>query len=77
MKKTFIYAKEKYWRTSFKRFVARKNNIILLDLNQNLMESLQKMAEVLRSGQKIIIFPEGTRSNTGEMKVFKQTFARF
>jgi long-chain acyl-CoA synthetase len=75
MKKTFIYAKEKHWRSPFRRFIARKNNVILLDINKNLMESLQKMAEILRSGKKLIIFPEGTRSKTGEMNVFKQTFA--
>ncbi|MBN1951702.1 MAG: AMP-binding protein [Bacteroidales bacterium] len=75
MKNTYIYAKEKHWRSPLRRYIARKNNVILLDINKNLMESLQKMAEVLRNGQKLIIFPEGTRSATGEMSVFKQTFA--
>ncbi|NBC82943.1 MAG: AMP-binding protein [Bacteroidetes bacterium] len=75
MRKTYFYAKEKHWRSSFRRFLARKNNVILMDLNKDLMQSLQKMAEILRKGKKIIIFPEGTRSKTGEMTAFKQTFA--
>lgn len=75
MRKTFIYAKEHHWQSSFKRFLARKNNVILMDINKDVKESLQKMAEVLRKGKKLIIFPEGTRSTDGEMNAFKQTFA--
>ena len=33
------------------------------------------MAEVLRAGKNIVIFPEGSRTNTGELGVFKKTFA--
>jgi long-chain acyl-CoA synthetase len=75
MRKTYFYAKEKYWRTGFKRFVARKNNVILMDISKDLKLSLQKMAEVLRKGKNIIIFPEGTRSGDGNVQQFKKTFA--
>ena len=33
------------------------------------------MAEVLKRGKNIIIFPEGTRSLNGEIGEFKKTFA--
>ena len=75
MRVTYFYAKEKHWRSAFKRFLARKNNVILMDINKDLKLSLQKMAEVLRKGRNLIIFPEGTRSSDGEMGNFKQTFA--
>jgi long-chain acyl-CoA synthetase len=75
MKNTFFYAKEKHWKSTFKRYLARKNNVILVDINKDLKQSIQKLAEVLRKGRKLIIFPEGTRSATGQMSSFKETFA--
>lgn len=75
MRHTFFYAKEKHWQTAFKRFLARKNNIILMDINRDLKLSLQKMAEILRAGKNIIIFPEGTRTGDGSLGRFKQAFA--
>jgi long-chain acyl-CoA synthetase len=46
-----------------------------MDLNRDLKESLQKLAEVLRKGKNIIIFPEGTRTRTGSLGEFKKSFA--
>ena len=75
MRVTYFYAKEKHWRSAFRRFLARKNNVILMDINKDLKLSLQKMAGVLREGRNLIIFPEGTRTSDGEIGNFKQTFA--
>ncbi len=75
MRSTYFYAKEKHWKTSFSKFLARKNNIILMDINQDVKLSIQKMAEVLKKGKNIVIFPEGTRSENGKLSSFKQTFA--
>ncbi len=72
---TFFFAKEKHWRTRFARFMAGKNNVIVMDINKNLKESLQQMSYVLRQGKNVIIFPEGTRSKSKELKQFKETFA--
>jgi long-chain acyl-CoA synthetase len=72
---TFFFAKEKHWRTRFARFKAGKNNVIVMDINRNLKESLQQMSYVLRQGKNVIIFPEGTRSRDAELKHFKETFA--
>jgi len=46
-----------------------------VDIQKDLKQSLQKMAEVLKSGKNIIIFPEGTRSFDGKIGDFKKTFA--
>ncbi len=75
MKVTYIYAKEKHWRRWWQRFLARKNNIILMDINKDLKLSIQKMAAVLEKGKNLIIFPEGTRSEDGSLGEFKKTFA--
>lgn len=74
-KNTFFFAKEKHWRSSFARFMARKNNVILMDINKNLRESLQQMSAVLENGKNVIIFPEGTRSKDTNLNPFKETFA--
>jgi long-chain acyl-CoA synthetase len=74
MKQTYFYAKEKHVKNKLLKFVAAKNNVIVMDLS-DLKTSLQKMAEVLKRGRNIIIFPEGTRTRTGKIGNFKKTFA--
>lgn len=74
-KDIFFFAKEKHWRTKFAQFFARKNNIILMDINKNVRQSLQEMCAVLKKGKNIVIFPEGTRSKDNKLKKFKETFA--
>ena len=72
---TFFFAKEKHWKTRFARFMAGKNNVLIMDINKNVKESLQQISQVLREGKNVIIFPEGTRSRNSEMKQFKNAFA--
>ncbi len=72
---TYFYAKKKHVNNWIARFMASKNNVIVMDIDKDLKESIQKLAEVLRSGKKIILFPEGTRTYTGELGDFKKTFA--
>jgi len=74
MKQTFFYAKEKHVKNKLLKFIAAKSNVIVMDLT-DLKTSLQKMAEVLKRGRNIIIFPEGTRTQNGEIGDFKKTFA--
>ncbi len=75
VRNTFFFAKDKHLRTKFAHFLAQRNNVILMDINKNVRESLQQMAAVLRQGKNIIIFPEGTRSKSGKMLAFKDSFA--
>ncbi|MFR9567094.1 MAG: AMP-binding protein, partial [Rikenellaceae bacterium] len=70
--KTLYFAKDKHFASPFKRFMARHNNIILMNINTNVKESMQQMYRVLGKGHNIVIFPEGTRSKSGEMKEFKE-----
>ncbi|MBU0473481.1 MAG: AMP-binding protein [Bacteroidetes bacterium] len=75
MKQTYFYAKKKHIGNKFINFLANKNNVIVVDINNDLKKSLQKMAAVLKSGKNMIIFPEGTRSVDGELGDYKKTFA--
>lgn len=74
MKKTYFYAKEKHIKQGWLKFIANKNNVIIMDLS-DLKSSIQKLASVLKKEKNIIIFPEGTRTRDGEIGSFKKTFA--
>lgn len=75
IRRTYFYAKAQHVKLPLLKFLANKNNIIVVDLNKNLKESIQKLAEVLRNQKNLIIFPEGTRSINGNLGQFKKTFA--
>lgn len=74
-KETYFYAKEKHVRNKLVRALADTNNVIVMDLNKDLKESLQKLAAVLKEKKNIIIFPEGTRTYSGTLGEFKKFFA--
>lgn len=75
MRTTYFYAKKKHVNNWFLRFWAQRNNVVVMDVNKDLKESIQKLAEILKMGRKVIIFPEGTRSKDGNLGEFKKTFA--
>jgi len=75
IKDTFFYAKKKHINSFVLRFIADHHNIIEMDMDKDLKESIQKLAEVLRKGKKIVLFPEGTRTHDGSLGEFKKTFA--
>jgi len=72
---TYFFAKDKNFKNTFTRFFANRSHVILMDINSDLQLSLKKISKVLKNGKKIVIFPEGTRTKTGELSSFKKTFA--
>ena len=74
IRNTYFYATEEHFNTAFKRSVAHGSNVILMQ-KSDLKSSIQYMAQALRAGKNLMIFPEGRRTNTGEMGDFKKTFA--
>jgi long-chain acyl-CoA synthetase len=74
-RKTYFYATEKHVRKNWVKKLADTNNVIVVDINKDLKGSIQKMAEVNRQGNNIIIFPEGARTRDGKLMEFKKTFA--
>ncbi len=75
-KRTYFFAKYKHFRSRWRMFMARRNNIILVDINRGLKNSLEKLGTVLKNGNNLIIFPEGTRTRDGHLQAFKKTFAQ-
>lgn len=73
LKNCYFYATEEHVRSRFRRYMACHNNIILME-RHNLKDSILKLAEVLKKGKSIVIFPEGTRTHNGKMNDFKKTF---
>lgn len=71
---TFFVAKEQHLRKPFLRFLASKHNVIALRMN-DLKNSILQLSEVLKRGDSLIIFPEGTRTETGMIGEFKRMFA--
>lgn len=75
LRETYSYAKNSHVKSRVRLFLARNTNVIVMDLTKDLKQSIQKMAEVVKLGRKILIFPEGTRTTTGDLGEFKKTYA--
>lgn len=74
-KNTVFYAKKKHLNNKFLQYIAKHNNIIIVDVENDLKTSIQKLAAALKQNKNIIIFPEGTRTETGSIGPFKDMFA--
>lgn len=75
LENTYFIAVSIHFESFIKRNIASNSNIILVDVNKNLKETLQIAAKVLKEGKNLVIFPEGARTRDGELQDFKKTFA--
>lgn len=75
MQRTCFYAKAKHLQNRWLRFLADRNNVVIMDIHADVRQSIQKVATLLQSGKNVIIFPEGTRTLDGALGEFKKTFA--
>ncbi|MDA3817139.1 MAG: AMP-binding protein [Prolixibacteraceae bacterium] len=75
LKNTYSYAKKEHVSGKIRSYLAKHNNVIVMDLTNDLKHSIHKMAEVVKQGKKVVIFPEGTRSQSGKLGSFKMTYA--
>ena len=73
-KRTYCFAKGKHFKQWWRRYMAKRNNIIIMREDEEIVNSIKRMASVLKKGRNILIFPEGTRSRDGSLSEFKQTF---
>ena len=74
-KKTYCFAKGKHFQQWWRRYMAKRNNIIIMREDEEIVDSIKRMASVLKKGRNVLIFPEGTRSRDGGLGDFKQTFS--
>lgn len=75
LKNTYFLAINIHFEGKIKKHLAENGNIILIDANKNLKETLKIAAKVLKEGKNLVIFPEGARTRDGELQEFKKTFA--
>ena len=69
-----LAARDYFFDTPLKRaYFENFTNLIPMDRHGSLRESLRLAGEALRQGYNLLIFPEGTRSATGELLEFKPT----
>ena len=74
--KTRFFAKtRRIIRRGFLKAFARRSNVLIMDINDNVSGSIRELAQALRQGESVMIFPEGTRTKDGCVGEFKQTFA--
>jgi long-chain acyl-CoA synthetase len=74
LKDCYFYATEEHVQGAFRQYYAHHNNIIVMERG-NLRDSILKLAEALKRGKNVMIFPEGSRTRTGRLTDFKKTFA--
>lgn len=74
VRNTYFFAKEKHVQHPFVKVLAASHNVVVMEPS-NLRTSIQRLGEALKLGKNILIFPEGTRTETGELGEFKKTYA--
>ncbi|WP_064612525.1 AMP-binding protein [Streptobacillus moniliformis] len=74
-KNTYSLAIDWYFKSKFMRKLAKETNLVLLDIDGNIRETIEQIASVLKQGKNVFIFPEGTRTKDGNLSPFKKTFA--
>jgi 1-acyl-sn-glycerol-3-phosphate acyltransferase len=67
-----LAAQDYFFESGIKRaFFENLTNLKAIDRRSSLRQSLRQASEVIERGKTVLIFPEGTRSATGEIQEFK------
>ncbi len=74
-KKTFFLAINWYFKKGIMKYVADNGNIILVDIDKNVKETVEEIALHIKNGKNVLIFPEGARTKNGKVGKFKKVFA--
>jgi long-chain acyl-CoA synthetase len=69
---TFSVGTSEIFGGGFLRRVARWIRVVVLDPDANLVPAMRGAAFGLRQGRPLILYPEGERTNTGELRVFRK-----
>ncbi len=75
VRNTFFIVKQSRIMSKFVAMFTLNRNIIVVDAEKNVRESMQKAAAVLLAGKNIMIFPEGIRTRDGKIQPFRKSFA--
>lgn len=75
LRETFFLAYEGEFGKPHLRPLAKHSQMLLIDINKDLIASLQRTALPLIEGKNLVIFPENARSRDGKLLPFKKFFA--
>lgn len=64
-----------HFRGKFKGYLCDRGNVVLVDVNKNLKNTIKAAGKVLKMNKKLFIFPEGARTRDGKLQDFKKTYA--
>ena len=72
-KVNIVFKKELTWVPIW-GWALRYGHFIMIDRSnpRDAMASIERAAQTIRSGQSVILFPEGTRTNNGKLQPFKR-----
>ena len=70
-RKTFVLGKKELLRSPVLGTAITHSNTIAVEREGDVAEALAGARAVVRSGKNLIVFPEGTRTRTGEMGTFR------
>ncbi|WP_156285835.1 AMP-binding protein [Oceanivirga salmonicida] len=74
-KKTYYLGLEKYFSKGIMKHIGLHGNIVKINIEKNIKESVEKVAGILKQGKNVFIFPEGSRTKDGSIQEFKKIFA--
>jgi long-chain acyl-CoA synthetase len=69
--RTFMMGKRELVKNPFLRFLFNRMNIIEVDREGKVLETLALSKNILNAGLNLFVYPEGTRSRNGKMQPFK------
>ena len=75
LRETFFLAYEGEFGKPHLRPLAKHSQMLLIDINKDLIASLQRTALPLMESKNLVIFPENARSRDGKLLPFKKFFA--
>lgn len=74
---TYYFALGKYFSKGLLKYLADNSNILKVDIEKNIKQSVEQTSNVLKQGKNLFIFPEGSRTMDGNLNEFKKLFAIF
>ena len=75
LKNTYFLAIDLYFKKGLMKYISENANIVVIDINKNIKNTIEEVSNILKQGKNILIFPEGARTKDGKVIQFKKIFA--